>query len=248
MAIQRRLDYWCCFVSNILIQHVTTTTIKIPQLPSPPLVMSCQYRCGELETLEPCSCYAGCANSDFCCDDFQAICPNEYAVTSCSNKCGNKAYPKHSTCFGGSHLCSCDQYCGFHGDCCSDFQESCPEEFQNFWKALELHPFNRTFHVFQCRKFPSEDEPRKENNYTTFRWSIYNLMITICLNGSKCEFTPEVNEDANTFVPMYDTHRGVTYISGQRAICNGTTQLEPWDVILNCKSLQEERIMSIQDW
>ena len=247
MAIQRRLVFlnlWCCFVSNILIQHVTTTvttTVKIPQLPSPPLVISCQYRCGELETLEPCGCHAGCADFDFCCDDFQATCPDEYAVTSCSNRCGNKAYPDDLICFGGPRLCSCDQYCGFHGDCCSDFQQSCPEEFQDFRKTLELYPFNRTFHDFHCTSFPSQDEPSEENNYTTFQGSIYNLMITTCLDGSDCEFTTELNEDVNTFVPMYDIHRGVHYISGQCAMCNGARQVEPWDVTLNCEPLGEQR-------
>ena len=88
--------------------------------------------------------------------------------------------------------------------------------------------------------FLTEDEPSEENNYETFRWS-NNLMITTCLDGSGCEFTPELNIDANTFVPMYDIHRGVHYISGQCAMCNDAIQVEPWDVSLNCEPLQEEK-------
>ena len=153
----------------------------------------------------------------------------------------NKAYPDDLDCFGGLRLCSCDQYCGFHGDCCPDFPQFCPEESQDFRKALELYPFNRSFRDFQCRGFPSEDEPREENNYTTFQGSIYNLMITIYLDDSDCEFTPELNEDVNTIVALYDIHRRVHYISGQCAVCNGARQVGPWDVTLNCKPLEEER-------
>ena len=65
-------------------------------------------------------------------------------------------------------------------------------------------------------------------------------MITTCLDGSDCEFTTELNEDPNTFVPMYDIHRSVHYISGQCAVCNGTTQVEPWDVTLNFEPLEEK--------
>ena len=62
-----------------------------------------------------------------------------------------------------------------------------------------------------------------------------NLVIHTCPDGSKCEFTSQINDDVNTFVPMYDVHRGVHYISGQCALCNGAREVEPWRVTLECE-------------
>ena len=47
---------------------------------------------------------------------------------SCENRCGSKINPDHFvSCLDREHkyLCSCDKFCGFHGDCCHDFQKFC---------------------------------------------------------------------------------------------------------------------------
>ena len=64
--------------------------------------------------------------------------------------------------------------------------------------------------------------------------TINNLMLHTCSDGSECEFTAELNEDVNTFVPMYDIHRGVHYVSWQCAVCNGASDVDHWDVRLKC--------------
>ena len=63
---------------------------------------------------------------------------------------------------------------------------------------------------------------------------LWSFVIHTCPNGSECEFTHEVNDDVNTFVPMYDINRHVNYISGQCAACNNATDVRPWDVSLSC--------------
>ena len=149
---------------------------------------------------------------------------------SCVNRCGNKTalnflnYPKTGD------TCSCDQFCGYHGDCCQDFEEFCPEEYDLFKEQSGLYPLHHNRSDFKCMSLYDGSLEGK-----------YNLMIHTCPDGTECEFTSQLNEDVNTFVPMYDVHRGVHYISGQCAICNGVTSVLPWGVNLECKSLKDPK-------
>ena len=141
---------------------------------------------------------------------------------SCESRCGTKTDPNDLS-YGGKAMCSCDEFCGYYGDCCQDFQDLCPMEFKNLQGRFEQYP--STFHRndFECRSF---------EGYRN------NLVVHTCPDGSECEFTEELNEDVNTFVPMYDVHRGVHYISGQCAICNGAREVEPWKVTLECDPVE----------
>ena len=58
-------------------------------------------------------------------------------------------------------------------------------------------------------------------------------MITTCPDGSECEFSLDMN-DLDTYLPMYDTHRGIHYISGQCAKCNEVMDAKPWNLIVEC--------------
>ena len=149
---------------------------------------------------------------------------------SCENRCGTKTSPSDLKYFGTGSTCSCDQFCGNHGDCCHDFQEFCPEEYDLFQEQSQLYPLRHTPGDFQCVKLDDG----------TFQRT-YNLMIHTCPDGSECEFTEELNEDVNTFVPMYDIYTGVHYISGHCAICNGVTSVEPWEIRLECQPLQNPK-------
>ena len=143
---------------------------------------------------------------------------------SCTSRCGTKTNPDNLK-FGGNALCSCDELCGYHDDCCQDFQELCPMEFENMQRKIAQ--YSSTFHHtdFECRSFYSD----------FYREYKENLVIHTCPDSSKCEFTQQLNDDVNTFVPMYDVHRGVHYISGQCALCNGAREVVPWRVKVGCE-------------
>ena len=138
---------------------------------------------------------------------------------SCRNRCGAKIDPEDLFSPRPGDQCACDKFCGFHGDCCEDFQDFCPKEFLHFRKASEQYPFTRSYNDYQCRWFQGAES---------------HMVISSCPDGSKCNFTGRLNEDVNTFVPMYDVHRGVHYINGQCAVCNGATDVMPWGVSLIC--------------
>ena len=145
---------------------------------------------------------------------------------SCENRCRNKTDPNDLKSEGRA-LCSCDDLCGYHDDCCQDFQEICPKEFENMQRRIAQYSY--TFHHtdFECRTYPG-DYPE-------------NLVIHTCPDGSECEFTTQLSDDVNTFVPMYDIHRGVHYVSGQCAVCNGAREVEPWRVTLECGTMFEHK-------
>ena len=138
---------------------------------------------------------------------------------SCENRCGTKIDPDDLNSEDPGNLCACDKFCGFHGDCCEDFQDFCPKEFLDFRKASEQYPFTRSYSDYLCEWFEGPE---------------FQMVIHTCPDGSECEFTSQLNEDVNTFVPMYDVHRGVHYISGQCAVCNGVSDVMPWGVNLIC--------------
>ena len=139
---------------------------------------------------------------------------------SCRDRCGTKIDPDDLFSLGPGHQCACDKFCGFHGDCCDDFQEFCPKEFLHFRKASEQYPSTHSYSDYRCFSFRGANE---------------HMVIHTCPDGTECEFTPRISEDVNTFVPMYDVHRGVHYISGQCAVCNGASDVMPWGVSLICR-------------
>ena len=116
-------------------------------------------------------------------------------------------------------------------DCCQDFEEFCPDEYNKYLRTSLSYPFVHGHEDFKCVSL--------ENG---FMKQINTLMVHTCaFDGSECEFAPELNEDVNTFVPVYDIHRGVHYVSGQCAMCNGARQVIPWGVTLNCSPMEEEK-------
>ena len=151
------------------------------------------------------------------CEPDAEIPDNLIQCGSCENRCGTKTNPNDLKYLGPGDTCSCDKLCGYHGDCCQDFQVFCPKETQQFEEQSGLYPPRHTRDDFKCVSL----------SYDFFK-STKNLMVHTCPDDTECEFAPRLNEDVNTFVPMYDVHRGVHYISGQCALCNGVTSVEPW--------------------
>ena len=212
---------------------------------------SCLGRCGQWGgSSHQCGCNSDCIhfNSNIrwhhrfhtCCPDFRETCPEDYPEIialpelceedaeipddivqcgSCRDRCGTVLDPTYPEYF----MCSCNTFCGFRGDCCEDFQHFCPEMFQKYLDVSQLYIPDH----FKCMGIGSSYSLRD------------NLMITRCSNGSECEFTRELNEDVNTFVPMYDIHTGVHYISGYCAMCNEAMDVTPWNVELKCELVPE---------
>ncbi len=158
------------------------------------------------------------------CEPGAAIPDDLISCGTCSSKCGTKTDPSSVDRLFSGQPCSCDTFCGFSGDCCRDFAQFCPDEFQNFQMISEQHPFQRSPQDFQCINFEGEFGRRNEN-----------LMIDTCTDGSPCRYSRSLNEDPNTFVPMYDSHRGVHYVSGHCAMCNGATGVKLWGASLFCQ-------------
>ena len=135
--------------------------------------------------------------------------------------------------------CSCDALCGFNGDCCDDFEHFCSQNFQDYLNLSELYARQDFECVYIPEKFTGT-RARTTQPYIRSTDDIGYLMITKCYSdGSKCEYSRTPNIDANIFVPMYDLNRGVHYISGHCAMCNGAKNVTPWNVDLECYDVPE---------
>ena len=143
---------------------------------------------------------------------------------SCKDKCGTTLNPNDLWCgVSTRHLCSCDQFCRFHGDCCQDFEQFCPKEFREFQDISKNHPFHRVPADFTCKTFDIIGDD-----------TIQNLVIVTCPDGSKCKFTPKIDSNMDDSLPVYDMHRGVHYISEQCAKCNEASHVKPWNIVADC--------------
>ena len=75
---------------------------------------------------------------------------------SCKNRYGSKINPDHFiSCPDREHkyICSCDRFCGFHGDCCHDFQKFCLDENYIFQRISGEFPFHLDAADFGCFTF-----------------------------------------------------------------------------------------------
>ena len=137
---------------------------------------------------------------------------------TCENRCGSTTDPERRT------MCSCDRFCGYYGDCCQDIREHCPRQYRFYHSLSARFPPHHTYDDFKCQSFG------------TFQ----NLMIHTCPDDSECEFTEKFGTDLNTFVPMYETNKGIHYISGQCALCNRAVAVTPWNFTVICRRKDED--------
>ncbi len=142
---------------------------------------------------------------------------------SCEERCGSTSDPDSVDTLGSKGGCACDAACGYHNDCCSDFQQFCPKEFQDFGNSSRTHAPTFSPEDFRCVSFS-----------TSLGESFNSLVVFSCPDGTECQHSSQLNEDVNTFVPMFDPNRGVHFISGHCAVCNGITEVQPWKVTLFC--------------
>ena len=216
---------------------------------SEPNLAHCQGRCGTRGSL--CNCDPPCMYYNDCCEGFNDVCPEEVekfrimrnnkgvtdnrwcesdAVTpddlfldvSCEDRCGTKKSTEDLGFYPARPLkqyrnCSCDSYCGYYGNCCHDFPDFCPDEYKHYQELSSLYP-------------PVHDP----NEFACVTIATKTLVVDTCPGGSKCKFKKNLNDNANSFVPMYDPNRKIHYINGQCAVCNGAIDVVPWGVELDC--------------
>ena len=200
----------------------------------------CQGRCGGPSLDGSCNCTENCGETKSCCWDVQMTCKATEVFSpdnpicalnatlprnpgeSCENRCGKRREAN-----GGLYLdifnaqinfeqCSCDVHCGYHGDCCYDFNQTCLQQFKEFQGLVKHYPITYNVSDFAC-----------------LDW-LPSLVIHTCPDGTECEFAQENYGNKNTFLPVYDVHRGIHFINVQCAVCNWATEVEPWDFKLRC--------------
>ena len=132
---------------------------------------------------------------------------------SCSGRCGSGSSADSSS----RPICNCDRLCLLYEDCCHDFKETC------FGVFVEAYAVKAPF----LQQFGNEH----------FKCVSHVLVLATCSNGSACAYSNVLNDDVNTFVPMYDVTRNIHYVSGYCALCNGAYNVIPWDVSLMCSRI-----------
>ena len=141
---------------------------------------------------------------------------------SCTGRCGQK--------FEG---CSCDIACIVYQDCCSDFQNQCPQ----------LHTtgiINAADFIISGSSCVSIRKTLYGGSSVPFGVLTHGLMVTKCLSDNvDCEYS---FEDIPTILrlgaPVFHRIYNVTYVNGKCARCNGipAQNLEQLPMELACNS------------
>ena len=150
--------------------------------------------------------------------------------SSCMNRCGALKN------FTIGIYCSCDSNCVAYGDCCVDFEEICPDQF-NASSSLRKHfQYRKT----DCYEVPTvafskviEEIIRTGNPFPG--WKKYNFVAICGQTGVPCSRKPphEIWE-SNLAIPVSDTKTGVSYVNYKCAQCNNVSNFTPWIPQVDC--------------
>ena len=149
------------------------------------------------------------------CDKDVAVPALPEECSSCAGRCGRL------TQFWGKRFCSCDSACLAYGDCCSDIETQCPEEFQ-----VGARNFSAMHWGSSCKSF------------WTGSSSSY-LLISVCLgSGIPCNASVRSSDvlQSNLAVPIIDLETGLHYVNAECARCSGVTKGQPWAVSIGCNA------------
>ena len=117
----------------------------------------------------------------------------------------------------GLSSCSCDALCLFHGDCCEDFEETCPEVYDRATEVVE-----RTANVSKPGCQVIEGVGLQELN-----------LVNMCA-GEVCEIdSGGVNADQYP-LPVTDLDLGAHYTTVECAKCNGARNFAAWKACIPC--------------
>ena len=160
-------------------------------------------------------------NLDYCISTSSLPEPTLLTCGSCKNRCTEIKD------FSFDIFCSCDTNCVVYGDCCSDFEQVCPSQF-NLSTSLRTHFQHRKIN---CYMVPIFDEEFEQTNELTE----YNFVAVCGKTGTVCNRTSVYNiSEPNTAIPVTDSKTGINYVNYQCAQCNNVTMVTPWTPKLIC--------------
>ena len=115
---------------------------------------------------------------------------------SCKSRCGDT--------FNPGRKCVCNPSCVAYGDCCMDFEESCPDEFT---ASISLRKH------FKYRKTKCQSVRVALNEYGIPQSEDLTFVAVCGQTGYICNSTSPYNLlEPNLAVPVTDTDSGVTYM------------------------------------
>ena len=156
--------------------------------------------------------------------------PSNPNCSSCVKRCNS------ITNFNSQAYCSCDPGCVAYGDCCVDFEQRCPVQFEAS-SSLRTH--------FQYRKtecFPIRTVPFSARNTVGIRVidpssTGYNFVAVCRQTGVVCKrISPYDLLEPNLAIPVTDTETGVNYVNYECAKCNNVLRVTPWIPQMVCDS------------
>ena len=148
--------------------------------------------------------------------------------SSCMNRCGGiKDFSQHI-------YCSCDPGCVAYGDCCVDFQDICPDQF-NASSLLRKHFQHRKTECYAVQTVPLSDKGIVEIRDIIPEWNQYNFVAICGQTGVACNRTSlYAILEPNFAIPVTDTATGINYVNYNCARCNDVTMVTPWIPQLAC--------------
>ena len=118
-------------------------------------------------------------------------------------------------------FCSCDSLCLFHGDCCGDFSEVCPEIYS---EALDIQVKASHVPKPECALIPGVDDVNKLK---------IKLVVSCGLESCPTDSSGDGNVDQYPH-PVMDLDTKINYITLDCARCNGATKIKGWHSTLKC--------------
>ena len=147
---------------------------------------------------------------------------------SCRNRCNS------ITNLNPKVYCSCDSSCVAYGDCCIDFELTCPVQFESS-STLRAH-----FRYKKTECYTIRTVPFSERNIVGVRqiipsFSEYNFVAICGQTGVVCNRTSPYNIlEPNLAIPVTDTQTGVSYVNYRCAKCNNVVKVTPWVPQMAC--------------
>ena len=139
---------------------------------------------------------------------------------SCKGRCGStEDIP--ADIFNEKGACTCDKSCVKFGNCCPDITHVCPE-LNIKMTSFELLTRSKKTECY------SKGRCHQEAMY---------LLINDC-PFSKCNVCQRTNKNAKTGVPVVDLDTNISYSNALCALCNGATNLIPWEIKYNAMGCQ----------
>ena len=150
--------------------------------------------------------------------------PTPQNCPTCQGACGTTACVNDNC--AAKIFCSCDHLCLFFDDCCEEFVEHCPVDYDkaiNMQNSLSKFQ-NLTEDCFNIRTAGAKTQKQ--------RFKVGTPMVAKCPNGDECPMADrdwELKSNLNELIPIMDPHTGLNFVSYECAKCNGVDHAIPWE-------------------